>query len=81
MPHPLRTTAQNRSVYSIPLIIFLDDASGNISKQWNKHNCCYISNGALPREVLQGEYTVRFVATSPHANPLEMLQGIKEDIE
>ncbi|KAF8595169.1 hypothetical protein BDV93DRAFT_576227 [Ceratobasidium sp. AG-I] len=81
IPHPLRKIAGKRPVYSIPLIIFVDDASGNVSKQWNKHHCCYISNGALPREVLQAESNVRFVTTSPHASPLELLGGVKDNIE
>ncbi|KAG8711711.1 hypothetical protein FRC11_002079, partial [Ceratobasidium sp. 423] len=81
MPHPLRVVAGNRPVYSIPLIIFMDDASGNTSKQWNKHWSCYLSNAALPREVLQAEYNVRFVSTSPHATPSELMHGIRSTID
>ncbi|KAG8684097.1 hypothetical protein FRC09_015621, partial [Ceratobasidium sp. 395] len=81
MPHPLRSLAGKRPVYSIPLIIFMDDASGNISKLWNKHYCGYVSDAALPREVLHGESNVQFVLASPHASPLELMQGIKDDIE
>ncbi|KAG1723623.1 hypothetical protein EDB19DRAFT_1898050 [Suillus lakei] len=39
-------------VYTVPLIIFMDDVSGNISKQWNKHHTIYMSNASLPREML-----------------------------
>ncbi|KAF8753824.1 hypothetical protein RHS01_06641 [Rhizoctonia solani] len=81
MPHPLCAVAGSRPVYSIPLIIFMDDASGNTSKQWNKHWSCYLSNAALPREVLQAEYNVRFVSTSPHATPLELMHGIRSSID
>ncbi|KAF7982629.1 hypothetical protein HWV62_27053 [Athelia sp. TMB] len=81
MPHPLRATAKGRMVYSIPLIIFEDDVSGNRSKQWNKHYSCYMSNGALPRTKLDNEFHVRFVATSPHAAPLEIMQGVRSSIE
>lgn len=73
MPHPLCDVAKGRMVYSIPLIIFEDDVSGNRSKQWNKHYSCYMSNGALPRTKLDNEFHVRFVATSPHATPLEIM--------
>ncbi|KAF8749895.1 hypothetical protein RHS01_09742 [Rhizoctonia solani] len=68
-------------VHSVPLIIFMDDASGNTSKQWNKHWSCYLSNAALPREVLQAEYNVRFVSTSPHATPLDLTHGIRSSID
>ncbi|KAJ7622706.1 hypothetical protein B0H17DRAFT_1151594 [Mycena rosella] len=81
MPHPLRETAGLRMVYSIPLAVFIDDVSGNKSKQWNKHFSCYMSNGALPRTKLENEFHVRFVATSPFASPLEIMQGVRSSIE
>jgi hypothetical protein len=77
MPHPLRAKAGSRSVYSVPIIIFIDDVSGNKSKQWNKHYACYMSNGSLPREKLSEEFHVRFVAASPNATPLEIMQGVR----
>lgn len=81
MPHPLHAVAGDRMVYSIPLIIFQDDVSGNQSKQWNKHYSCYMSNGAVPRTKLDGDFQVRFIATSPHATPLELMEGIRGSIE
>lgn len=81
MPHPLRAIAGSRPVYSIPIILFMDDVSGNVTKQWNKHISTYISNGTLSREVLNAEYSVRFVMTSKHADPSELMQGIREDLE
>ncbi|KAJ6458275.1 hypothetical protein C8R45DRAFT_1221656 [Mycena sanguinolenta] len=81
MPHPLRKKAGSRMVYPIPLIIFIDDVSGNKSKQWNKHFSCYMSNGAVPRTKLENEFHVRFVATSPFASPLEIMQGVRASIE
>ncbi|KAF8181413.1 hypothetical protein K438DRAFT_2169421, partial [Mycena galopus ATCC 62051] len=81
MPHPLREKAGSRPVYSIPLAIFIDDVSGNKSKQWNKHFSCYMSNAALPRAKLENEFHVRFVATSPFATPLEIMQGVRASIE
>ncbi|KAJ7460180.1 hypothetical protein FB451DRAFT_1045417, partial [Mycena latifolia] len=73
--------AGSRMVYSIPLAIFIDDVSGNKSKQWNKHFSCYMSNGALPRTKLENEFHVRFVGTSPFASPLEIMQGVRGSIE
>ncbi|KAJ6578993.1 hypothetical protein B0H10DRAFT_2443555 [Mycena sp. CBHHK59/15] len=81
MPHPLRSKAKSRMVYSIPLAVFIDDVSGNKSKQWNKHFSCYMSNGALPRTKLENEFHVRFVGTSPFASPLEIMQGVRSSIE
>ena len=51
MPHPLHAKADGQMVYTVPVIIFMDDASANISKQWNKHIVVYLSNAGLPRDV------------------------------
>ncbi|KAG2115683.1 hypothetical protein BD769DRAFT_1629900 [Suillus cothurnatus] len=63
-PNPLCTKSRGRMVYAVPLIIFMDDVSGNISKQWNKHHTIYMSNANLPREMLEKEFCVRFAAES-----------------
>jgi hypothetical protein len=81
MPHPLRAVAGLRPVYSLPIILFMDDVSGNKTNMWSKHISCYISNAALTHEVLNAEYSVWFVLTSKHASPSELLQGIREDLE
>lgn len=79
-PHPLREKSKGRMVYSVPLIIFMDDVSGNVSKQWNKHHAIYMSNANLPREMLEKEFCVRFVTSSPHAAPMELMHAMKESI-
>lgn len=81
MPHPFRKIAKDRPVYAVPLIVFQDDVSGNQSKQWNKHYNIYMSNAALPREVLDKEFSTRFVATSQHVPPLEMMRGLRKSVE
>ncbi|KAG1723899.1 hypothetical protein EDB19DRAFT_1915867 [Suillus lakei] len=80
MPNPLRAKSQGCMVYSVPLIIFMDDISGNISKQWNKHHAVYMSNANLPREMLEKEFCIRFVTSSPHAAPMEMMSAMQESI-
>ncbi|KAH7905869.1 hypothetical protein BJ138DRAFT_1094753 [Hygrophoropsis aurantiaca] len=80
MPNPLRIKSGGRMVLTVPLIIFMDDVSGNISKQWNKHHVVYMSNALMPREMLEKEFCVRFVSSSPHASPLELMKGVKDSI-
>lgn len=80
-PHPFRQKAGDKMVYGVPLLIFEDDVSGNVSKQWNKHFVVYMSNGNIPREMIDKEYCVRFVTSSPHASPMELMQGVKDNIE
>ena len=79
-PNPLREKAKGRMVYAVPLIIFMDDVSGNVSKQWNKHHAIYMSNANLPREMLEKEFFVRFVSSSPHAAPMELMRGMKDSL-
>lgn len=81
MPHPLRQQAAGRKVYSVPLIIFQDDVSANRTKQWNKHHVVYVSNAALPRKELNRASNVKFVGSSPHAKPLEMMGCVMQMCE
>ncbi|KEP45802.1 hypothetical protein V565_240180, partial [Rhizoctonia solani 123E] len=76
LPHPLRQKAQGRPVYSIPFIVFQDDVSGNRTKQFNKHNVCYMTNAALPRTEYNKTPNIRFVGLSTTCTPLEMMEGL-----
>ena len=80
-PDPLCTKAKGRMVYTVPLIVFMDDVSGNISKQWNKHYVIYMSNALLPRKTLEKQFFIRFVTSSLHASPMELMMVLKESIE
>ncbi|KAG1738718.1 hypothetical protein EDB19DRAFT_1829025 [Suillus lakei] len=79
-PNLLQEKLKGRVVYTVPLIIFMDDVSGNISKQWNKHHAIHMSNAHLPREMLEKEFFVRFVLSSHHAPPMELMRAMKESI-
>ncbi|KAH9022937.1 hypothetical protein EDB84DRAFT_1241512, partial [Lactarius hengduanensis] len=81
MPHPLRTKANGRMVYTVPVILFMDDASANISKQWNKHIVVYLSNAGLPREMLDKEFCIKFVTSSPNASPMELMRAVRDSID
>ncbi|KAK7016753.1 hypothetical protein VNI00_018830 [Paramarasmius palmivorus] len=80
MPHRMREKANNKMVYGVPIIGFLDDVSANISKQWNKHHAFYASCGALPRELIEQEFFVIFVSSSPHVPPMEMIRAFMDCI-
>ncbi|KAH9175921.1 hypothetical protein EDB89DRAFT_2240784 [Lactarius sanguifluus] len=81
MPHPLRAKADGRMVYTVPVVLFMDDASANISKQWNKHIVVYLSNAGLPREMLDKEFCVKFVTSSPNASPMELMRAVRDSID
>ena len=39
-----------------------------------------MSNANMPREMLEKEFCVRFVTSSPHASPMELMRAVKESI-
>ncbi|KAG1785097.1 uncharacterized protein HD556DRAFT_1250464, partial [Suillus plorans] len=71
-PNPLREKSKGQMVYTVPSII-MDDVSGNILRQWNKRHDIYMSNANLPQEMLEKEFFVQFVSSSPHAPPMELM--------
>jgi hypothetical protein len=81
MPHPLKIQSEGREVFTIFLNVWLDDVSGNKTKQYNKHwNAC-LQNSGLPGRLLQQEYFVHFYATSPTATVPEILSALRDDLE
>ncbi|CAD6565495.1 MAG: hypothetical protein TREMPRED_001404 [Tremellales sp. Tagirdzhanova-0007] len=81
MPHPTRTLVGGDEVQVIFLSLWVDDVSGNVSKQYNKHINVYATNGNLPGRMLSQEYHVHFVSTSQHAKAAEQLSEILRIIQ
>lgn len=76
-----RHIAQGHRVAAFMIWLYCDDTSGNQSKKWNKHNSFLFTPAGLPRAMSQQEYNVHFLAMSNIAPPLEMLDGIADQIE
>ena len=66
---------------AFPIWLYCDDTSGNSSKRWNKHNSYLFTATALSPEYIHLEYNVHFLTTSNIAEPLELVEGIVEQIE
>src|ERR1700679_588153 len=81
MPNPDRILADGEPFYTSFIDYFGDDVSGNESKSWNKHWNIYFSHRNLPHHMLQQEYHVHFLSTSPFTSVSEQYSTLKEQIE
>ncbi|KAJ3727646.1 hypothetical protein C8R42DRAFT_572308 [Lentinula raphanica] len=76
-----RCRSQGKRVLAFPIWLYCDDTSGNVSKKWNKHNSFLFTAAGLPRQYVHQESNIHFLCTSNTAPPLEMLDGIVEQLE
>ncbi|KAI0355311.1 hypothetical protein OH77DRAFT_1424796, partial [Trametes cingulata] len=76
-----RNRAKGHRVLAFPMWWYCDDTSGNLSKKWNEHNSILMTPAGLPREHSQKEYNIHFLTTSNIAPPLEMMDGVVEQLE
>ncbi|KAJ7728363.1 hypothetical protein B0H16DRAFT_1331027 [Mycena metata] len=79
--NPWRERAKGSRVFAFPIWLYCDDTSGNLSKKWNEHNSFLFTPAGLPREESQKEFNIHFLCTSNIAPPLEMLDGILDQLE
>ncbi|KAJ6563257.1 hypothetical protein B0H10DRAFT_2239490 [Mycena sp. CBHHK59/15] len=79
MPNHLRTLVDDdEDLFVIMVSPWADDVSGNKSKQYNKHMNMYTGNGCLPGRLLQQEFHVHYVSSSPHASSAEQFAAFRD---
>lgn len=76
-----RKLSKGRRTLFLPLWLYCDDTSGNQSKKWNEHNSFLFTLAGLPREEVSKQYNIHFLCTSNLAPPLEMLDGVVEQLK
>ncbi|KAF7349524.1 hypothetical protein MSAN_01742800 [Mycena sanguinolenta] len=66
MPNKMRDLVEDdEDLFAVMVSPWADDVSGNKSKQYNKHMNVYTWNGCLPGRLLQQEFHMHYVSTSP----------------
>ncbi|KAJ7607345.1 hypothetical protein FB45DRAFT_764359 [Roridomyces roridus] len=76
-----RKLSVGHRVVAFPIWLYCDDTSGNTSKKWNKHNSFLFTAAGLPRKFVHRESNIHFLSTSNVAPPLEMLDGIADQLQ
>ncbi|KAF7975989.1 hypothetical protein HWV62_8148 [Athelia sp. TMB] len=76
-----RSRAKGHRTVAFPIWLYCDDTSGNLSKKWNEHNSFLFTPAGLPRVESQKEYNIHFLSTSNIAPPLEMMDGVVEQLQ
>ncbi|KAJ7801161.1 hypothetical protein B0H14DRAFT_3783975 [Mycena olivaceomarginata] len=81
MPNEMRKlVGKDEDLFVVMASPWADDVSGNKLKQYNKHMNMYTGNGCLPGRLLQQEYHVHYVSTSPHASSAEQFAAFRDQV-
>ncbi|KAH9816315.1 hypothetical protein DFH28DRAFT_966741 [Melampsora americana] len=75
-----RKKADGRIIQHVPLILYCDDLSGNVSKRWNKHIAFYFILAGLPSKLSNQEYNCHFLITSNTAGALELADPLIDEL-
>ncbi|KAG0149744.1 hypothetical protein CROQUDRAFT_39427 [Cronartium quercuum f. sp. fusiforme G11] len=73
--------AGNRAIQHIPIMLYLENTSGNKSKKWNKHMAFFCSLAGLLPKLQDQEYNIHFISTSNSATAIELADGIVEELQ
>lgn len=65
----------------LPLILFSDDTSGNVSKKWHKFNSFFLLIAGLLCHVNAQLEHIHFVSTSDKVSPLELSRPIVDELK
>ncbi|KAH9820031.1 hypothetical protein DFH28DRAFT_885450, partial [Melampsora americana] len=80
LPNHWREKANGLIIRSVPLVLYSDDTSGNVSKKWNKHMSFYFTLAGLNPKLTNQEYHIHPLCTSNIANALEQGDQIVDEL-
>ncbi|KAG0145391.1 hypothetical protein CROQUDRAFT_45837 [Cronartium quercuum f. sp. fusiforme G11] len=68
-------------IRNVPLTLYSNDKSGNMSKKFHRHMCIYCTLSGLPPKLTDQEFNVHLLARSNIASALELADKIIDDIK
>ncbi|KAH9809143.1 hypothetical protein DFH28DRAFT_906417, partial [Melampsora americana] len=80
LPNPWRVLAKGLVIQSVPIALYSDDTSGNVSKKWNKHMSFYFTLAGLRPKLTNQEYHIHPLCTSNVANALEQGDQVVDEL-
>ncbi|KAJ7228353.1 hypothetical protein GGX14DRAFT_530186 [Mycena pura] len=81
MLNPGRKLSGDRDLYVLRLSVWIDDISGNKSKQYNKFLVMVVQNTALPGVLLKQEFHIHFLGASQHVTTAELCTVLRDFVQ
>eukprot|EP00731_Ephydatia_muelleri_P004904 Em0002g1080a len=79
-PHPLKAKGNGKAVVVTPLLLYSDDLSGNLSKQWNLLDCWCILFAGLPRKMNHQLGNIHLLCASNTVSAVQMMGPIVSEL-
>jgi hypothetical protein len=79
VPNPWRLKANGKVIRHVPITLYADDTSGNVSKQFNKHISFFFTLSGLPPDLSNQEFNCHFLSTSNVVSVLELSEQIVDE--
>ena len=81
MPHPMKGNSQGKPDLIVPILLYIDDTSGNISKKWHAFNIwCFLLVG-LPRHINSQLQNIHFICWSDRVTAIKMAEPIVHELK
>ena len=64
----------------VPIVLFSDDVSGNVSKKWNKLDVWAMLLAGLPKSINSHLENIHFLCASNRVNCLQLAEPIVDDL-
>ncbi|KAH9807600.1 hypothetical protein DFH28DRAFT_938119 [Melampsora americana] len=80
LPNVWRLKADGLLIQSVPIALYSDDTSGNVSKKWNKHMSYYFTLAGLKPKLTNQEYHIHPLCTSNVSSALEQGDQIVDEL-